>query len=485
MSTGILTNVFINTTGNKLQLADIHFSSKIEQINFRLRSEIEWSEISAKEKLISFSDQIASSYIPGGKNIIDGNFSLAVPGGIDPHIHFNTPGFENRDDFEHGSYAAICGGTTTVIDMPCTSLPPVTSASSFDLKAETVRKRSFVDYAFWGGIRGNDFDEGQNVKQQIIGLAQKGAAGYKAYLISGMETFCDLTEQQMMECAGYVRSTGKILAVHAEDKHMVTHRAYEFQKEGKNTWKDYCEARDDKAEAMAVLLMIEIARKTKCRIHIVHLSSKLALQHIRKAKEEGLPVTAETCPHYLYFTQQDFENPAISGYLKTAPPVKSAEDRMALWDALKDGVIDFVSTDHAGCDPLKEKSSSNFWEVYGGIPGVEHRVPFLFSEGFLSEKLTLEQTINLLSANPSRIFHINNKGILARDKDADIALLDLWRGFEVKSSDMHSKGKYTPFEGSHMNCSVKETLLRGKTMKIGTNISREFVGYGELLNIFG
>jgi len=481
----ILTNVFINTSNNKLQLADIYFSSRIEHISFRLRSEIDFSEIAAKEKLKAFIKQQAGSITADDEHKINGNYLLAVSGGIDPHVHFNTPGYEHRDDFEHASLAAACGGVTTVIDMPCTSVPPVTSALNFSVKANAIKNRSYIDYSFWGGIRGNDFLEFKNIKQQINELAEKGAAGFKAYLISGMDTFCDLTEQQMLECAGFVKSTGKILAVHAEDKNMVLHRMYELQHLNHNTWKDYCASRDNKAEAKAVLLMIDIARKTKCRIHIVHLSSAMALQHIKKAKQDGLPVTAETCPHYLHFTQNDFNDPAITNYLKTAPPVKHEEDREALWQGLKEGVIDFVSTDHAGCNPDEEKVSSNFWQVYGGISGVEHRVPYLFSEGFLKNRLTLQETINVLSSNASRVFNLYNKGNLQPGRDADITLMDLWSGFQIESDLMHSKAKYTPFNGMQLNASVAQTFLRGRRLKYGENIGEGTVGYGQLINIFG
>ncbi len=184
---------------------------------------------------------------------------------------------------------------------------------------------------------------------------------------------------------------------------------------GRNDWRAYCAARDDKAEAKAIKLLIDIAEKTECRIHIVHLSSRLGLDLIREAQSNGLKVTSETCPQYLFFTQEDFNNPKISAYLKTAPPVKNKIDRDALWEGLKDGTLSFVVTDHAGCDPKKEKTSENFWEVYGGIPGVEHRVPFLFSEGFLKNRLTLSQTIKLLSSNVADYFNLKTKDILKKD----------------------------------------------------------------------
>jgi len=186
------------------------------------------------------------------------------------------------------------------------------------------------------------------------------------------------------------------------------------------------------------------------------------MELIRSAAKENIQLTSETCPHYLYFTQKDFENDKIRNYLKTAPPVKFEEDKNALWDALKNDKLEFVTTDHAGCNPTEEKISDNFWKVYGGIPGVEHRVPFLFSEGFLKNRLTLEQTIKLLSTNAAKFFNLKDKGELVENRDADFALIDLWNSQVVASDNMHSKGKYTPFEGVTFNAIVKQTFLRGE-----------------------
>ena len=251
------------------------------------------------------------------------------------------------------------------------------------------------------------------------------------------------------------------MAVHAEDKKMIAERTAISKSAGQNNWQAYCVARDDQAEASAIKLLVKIAEKTECRIHVVHLSSKLGLDIIREAQSKGLKVTSETCPQYLFFTQKDFSNSKISAYLKTAPPVKNEIDREALWEGLKDGTLSFVVTDHAGCNPEKEKSSKNFWEVYGGIPGVEHRIPFLFSEGFLKDKLTLSQTIKLLSSNVADYFNLESKGYIKEGYDADFALINLWDKQVINSKEMHSKGKYTPFEGITFNAVVEKTFLRG------------------------
>ena len=378
----ILKNVLLSTNENRLKPTDIHFSDKIEKIIDRTSSETEWNEINTIDKRNSYSKKLPPLDYPDNTRIYDGEFRVLIPGTIDSHVHFDTPGFEDRDDFEHGSTAAAFGGVTTVIDMPCTSLPPVTNKNNFEIKLDTLKSRSLVDYALYGGVCGNDFDNNLNIENQIQDLSDKGVAAFKIYLISGMSTFADLTEDRILHAANWIKKTGKPLAVHAEDKKLIVERSAASKSDGQNTWQAYCSARDDQAEAKAIELLIKIAEKTGCQIHIVHLSSKLGLDLIREARNKGLKITSETCPHYLFFTQEDFNNQKISAYLKTAPPVKKDMDNEALWQGLKDGTLSFVVTDHAGCNPEIGKSSNNFWEVYGGFPGVEHRVPFLFSEGF-------------------------------------------------------------------------------------------------------
>jgi allantoinase len=450
----VIQNILISAGENKLKLCDIVYDSKIIEVNQKTETLFDLSDLANIEN----RNAILQNYVNEGE---ENNFMLAIPGAIDSHVHFNTPGFEFRDDFEHGSKSAACGGVTTIIDMPCTSIPPVTSLENLNAKLNALKGRSLIDYAFWGGISGRNFNEAE-LEKNIFELAEAGVAGFKVYFISGMESFTDLTEKQMEIAARFIERTRKPMAVHAEDKELITVREEKFKNANRNDWKAYCESRDARSEAIAIDKLISIARMVNCKIHVVHLSSKLGLEQIIKAQSEKLFLTTETCPHYLYFTQKDFENQNIKNFLKTAPPVRCEKDKDALWEGLNNNSIQFVVTDHAGCNPSVDKSSKNFWEVYGGIPGVEHRVPFLFSEGFLKGKLNLELTINLLSSNISEYFQINNKGKLIPGNDADFCLIDLWSSQIITSNKMNSKGKYTPFEGLTLEAIVTQTYLRGK-----------------------
>ncbi len=479
----VLTNVFVNSRENELLLADIYFKEKIRRIVPVWDKSIRWKDIAGRDQWENFRRKVKSRELPERATVYEGNFRLLIPGAIDAHVHFNTPGFEDREDFEHGSLAAAHGGVTTVIDMPCTSLPPVTSVPNLRRKLTALEGRSWIDFALWGGVAGNDLESGADVQRQILELAQAGVVGFKAYLISGMDTFRDLTAEQMQQVAQWIKPTGKLLAVHAEDRELVVTRRQALQREGRTDWQAYCTARDVLAEERAVQTMVNIARQSGCPVHIVHLSSAPGLRKVSDARKEGLQFSAETCPHYLFFTRDDFDNPAISAYLKTAPPVKSGKDREALWMGLADGSLSFVTTDHAGCDPEKEKSSTNFWEVYGGIPGVEHRVPFLFSEGFLKGRLSLQRTIDLLCGNPAQFFGLSAKGSLEVGKDADLVLMNLWDQQMITAEKMHSKGRYTPFEGVLLHAVVEETFVRGKRVMGKDGESEVEVGYGKWIAV--
>jgi len=477
-----LEKIFINTSANKLRLTNIHFENHIKEIEY-LSDDIDWCDINSREKLNAFISKFISNKNNISAQNTHRNFLLAMPGAIDPHVHFNTPGFEDRDDFEHASTAAACGGVTTVIDMPCTSIPPVTSIKNLNEKLEAIRGRSLVDYALWGGIRGNDFEDSIDVQKQVDELNEAGVAAFKTYLISGMDNFKDLTLEQMDLAMEYVAKTRKPFGVHAEDKFLVTSRRNEFQSMDINTWEAYCSARDSKAEEKAIADLISIAKNHVIRIHVVHLSSEAGLNEINNARAQGLAFSAETCPHYLYFTQSDFKNPIVRNFLKTAPPVKFKYDSEALWIGLQNADLSLVVTDHAGCNAEEGKTSENFWKVYGGFPGVEHRVPFLFSEGFLKGKLTLEQTRKFLSTSAAEYFGLKNKGSFEIGKDADISLINLWEGEKVLSEQMHSKGKFTPFDGIFFNARVERTYLRGKIIADKNNMSEEEIGFGKYLPV--
>jgi len=479
----VLSNVFININGNKLKLADIFFDKKIVNIIPKTQVSVSWEEISTKDKLDAFINKLNIKNLATSSSVIDGEFLLAIPGGIDPHVHFGTPGFEDYEDFQHGSTAAAFGGTTTIIDMPCTSNPPVTTSENLNTKLSDIKSKSLVDFAFWGGIRGNDFVNNIAVERQIGPLAKAGVAGFKVYLNSNLETFAELTKLQLQIVANMVCQLKKTLAVHCEDKETIDSRMKLILSQERDDWRAYAQAKDDRVEADAIRAVIAAAKRTRCRVLIQHISSQLGLNLVRDARKEGIPVFAETCPHYLYFTQKDFIDPSISNFLKTDPIVKKEQDRDALWEGIKDGSISFVSSDHTGCEPEKEKSSDDFWKVYSGIPGVEHRVPFLFSEGFIKGNLTIEETIKLVSTNHAQFFNLKDKGKIEVGYDTDIALVNLWNEKFVRTKMMHSKWQYTPFEGILFKATIEKAIVRGKVVASRNTEPEATFGHGEFITI--
>ncbi|MBN2016953.1 MAG: allantoinase AllB [Candidatus Cloacimonetes bacterium] len=396
--------------------------------------------------------------VPSG--IIDANFCIVLPGAIDPHVHYDDPGFEWREDFYTGTLAAAYGGITIVADMPCTSIPPVINKANLQHKLRIIEKKAIIDFALWGGVSGTELADDSYIRN-MHELNNEGVIGFKTYLISGMEKFNSVNEEQLEKIAVIAKKLNLPVGVHAEDKNLIEQKRAQFQKENSNEIKHYCQTRNIEAEVQAIKTVIRVAEKTGAYFHIVHLSSKNGLKLIGEAQDKGLYITTETCPHFLSFTQDDFEEQG--SILKTAPSIKFKEDRRALWDGLKTGTISFVTTDHAGCDFPREKQTGNIWTDYGGIPGSELMVPYMFSEGFMKGKLDLHQTQKVLCENAANIFGLNtHKGKIEQGKDADFILIDPTGLVVIDQSKLHSKGKYSPFDGRTFKGKIISTYLRGQ-----------------------
>lgn len=385
---------------------------------------------------------------------------LVLPGAIDGHVHFDDPGFTWRENFATGTRAAAAGGVTTVVDMPCTSLPPVTTRAALRNKLGVVAPKAMVDFMFWGGISGNAFEDPQ-WERHAADLVADGVAAFKLYMLSGMETFRDLAPDQMRAALKVLARLGIPAGVHAEDRELVVARTAEASAAGGNTPLDYAASRPAEAEIRAVAALIGMSCETGARVHVVHLSSGVALDRIRAAADEGVAVSAETCPQYLAFTRSDLAT--LGALLKTAPVVKEPEDRDRLWAGLADGSLQHVATDHAAGEWPGEKTTGSIWTDYGGVPGVELLVPFLFSEGVRRRRITLERMTELVSGAPARFFGVaGRKGRLAAGLDADFAALDPDETWTVDAVALHNLNRYTPFQGWTFTGRVRETWVRGR-----------------------
>lgn len=458
----------ILSRGNRAVLCDIVYDSQIVNV-------IEKEEVPDTPVELSEYIHLKRSVQTHPTNFIDTNYCVVLPGAIDPHVHYDDPGFEWREDFYTGTLAAAFGGVTTVADMPCTSIPPIINAVNLQHKLNVISRKAVVDFTLWGGVSGTEFLD-DTVRDNMYELKEQGVIGFKTYLISGMDDFTSLVPSQLEKVAFIAKELDLPVAVHAEDKAFVESRRAQFQKENKNEITYYCQARGVEAEVLAIKTVIRIAKKTGTHFHIVHLSSKRGLELIEKAKAQGVHITTETCPHFLAFTQDDFEQQG--SILKTAPPVRFEEDKEALWNGLKNGTISFVATDHAGCDYPREKSTGNIWTDYGGMPGSELMVPFIFSEGFMKNRFNLHQIQKILSENAAQNYRLDShKGSISIGKDADFVFIDPLAKTHVEQEKLHSKGKYTPFDDRTFQEKITKTIIRGEVI-IGNGKFLGTPGYG-------
>ncbi len=406
------------------------------------------------------------------KFILDAEGMITIPGGIDAHVHFDTPGFTHREDFYHGSMSAAAGGVTTVIDMPCTSLPPVTNAENFDVKMDIIKDMSLVDYALFGGIYANDFE---NYENSMEALKDKGVKGYKTYFTSGMESYPKVTKYQFFKIMRKAKGLRLPVLLHAEDNELLYCLQNDYRNE-KDDYMRYYNSRPALAEVLAVSDAVEIAKTTKGSLHIVHVASGLAAQIINNALH-NFDITYETCPHYLYFTYKDFETKGST--LKTAPVVKNHFDQDLLWKYLIDGNCSFVASDHAPAT-FKEKTTGSFWKDYSGIPGTQTLIPVVFSEGYSKGDLSLKRFIEITSANPAKRYNLYpKKGTLQKGADADITIIDKNKKWKFETKQLYSKGETSPFDGENFEGKIMLTILRGKIIyHEGSGITSER-GYGK------
>jgi allantoinase len=408
-------------------------------------------------KILEVAD--GRSALRPGFEAIDAGGLLALPGAIDPHVHFDTPGFTHREDFAHGTAAAAAGGVTTVIDMPCTSLPPVTGRRALQHKLAALAGQAHVDFALWGGASGNLLLD-PRWPEHLTALAQDGGVGFKTYLLSGMETFAELAPEQLAAVMAHAAALGLPVGLHAEDPGLVRERAQAAAAAGRNDWDAVADVRADPVEDQGVATGLELAARTGCALHVVHVGSAAAAARIAAARAAGRDVTAETCPHFLAFTRDDFAT--LGAFLKTAPVVKTAADRDGLWRALGDGTLDFVATDHAPC-PAEEKLVPDVWRAYGGVTGVETMLPFLLDEGLHRGRLTLARLVEVASTAAARRWGLaSRKGSLEPGKDADVVLVDPDETWTVRGEDLHSKAQWTPFENRTFRGRVRRTFVRGR-----------------------
>lgn len=387
---------------------------------------------------------------------IDARGLHVFPGVIDAHVHFNEPGRAQWEGFATGTRALAAGGATAYIEMPLNAHPPTVEAASFDLKLEAARASSLVDFAFWGGLVPGNIE-------QMDELAERGVVGFKAFLSnSGIEDFQavdDLTLYEGMRRAGKL---GRIVAVHAENDGITSALAQRARQEGRSGVRDYLASRPAVAELEAIARAILFAQETGCALHIVHVSTGRGVALVAEARQRGVDVTCETCPHYLALTEDDVNR--LGAIAKCAPPVRSVAEQTALWDAVCAGTVPIVASDHSPAPP-EMKTATDFFAVWGGISGCQTLLRVLLTDGWEQRHVPLATLANVTGANVADRFGLApGKGRIAPGADADLALVDLSRSDVLHSSDLLYRHQHSPFVGRRLRGHIARTLLRGTTI---------------------
>jgi allantoinase len=392
-----------------------------------------------------------------------GNLAV-LPGLIDAHTHINEPGRTEWEGFVTATRAAAAGGFTTVVDMPLNCLPETTSVSSLEIKREAAQGKALIDYALWGGcVDGN--------QQHLEPLARAGVPGYKSFLVyPGCDGFTSIDRANLERALPHIAATGLPLLVHAELDPPIEAAVRHLNATGAD-WRrhdTWLASRPDQAELDAIAMLIDLCRQYRFRLHIVHLSTAKALPMIAAAKREGLPLTVETCPHYLHLAAETIPDNGV--LYKCAPPIRSESNRELLWQALIAGTIDLVATDHSPCPPeLKRLTATQlgeepgrFDEAWGGIASLSTALPVFWTEA-VSRGCTLSQLAQWFSAAPARLVGISAKvGSIEVGKYANLVAFDPDATFTVTPHVLHYRHKLSPYMGEQLLGSVRGTWLRGE-----------------------
>jgi allantoinase len=394
---------------------------------------------------------------------ISGRGLIALPGLIDSHVHFRDPGLTHKEDFESGSMSAAAGGVTSVFDMPNT-VPTVIDVSRLRDKIRCVSTKSFVDFGLYGGASEANTEE-------INALSKAGVIGFKTFMVGPStpnspeyEGIVSVGEVGLLKTMEATSKTGVVHAVHAEDGELVSFFTERLRAAGRLDPEAHYDSRPNMVEALAVERAIAFAERTGVRLHLVHVSTREALECVRRAKARGVRVTCETCPQYLLLTKKDLER--FGAYAKFNPPARGQEDVSSLVAGLKDGSVDILVTDHAPhTKDEKEAGRTVIWNAPSGTPGVETRLPIVFT---MAQAWGLNYTdiARLCSRSVAKIFGLGSrKGSLLVGFDADVVLVDPHAEYALKASELHTKAWETfLFDGMKVRGRVMFTIVRGRVV---------------------
>jgi allantoinase len=384
--------------------------------------------------------------------------AMLLPGLVDTHVHINEPGRTDWEGFATATRAAAAGGVTTLVEMPLNSIPATTTREHLETKrAAAAAGKCYVDVGFWGGVVPGNTSE-------LPRMFEGGVFGFKCFLVpSGVDEFAHVSEDDLRAAMPELARLGALLIVHAETPAPIEAALADTAgatADDARRYETFLRSRPKAAEDEAVALMVRLCRETGARVHIVHHSSSSSLALLRAAKDEGLPFTAETCPHYLTFTAEDVPDGATE--FKCCPPVRERANRERLWDALDAGTLDLVVSDHSPCPPvLKLREEGDFLKAWGGIASLQLRLPVVWTEA-RARGHSIERVVEWVAAAPARLVELEGrKGAIQAGCDADLVVFRPDEQFRVEPSMLHHRHKLTPYAGRTLSGVVEATFLRG------------------------
>ena len=400
-------------------------------------------------------DVVAKNDVPADATWEDFGNEALLPGLVDSHVHINEPGRTEWEGFHTATRAAAAGGYTMLVDMPLNCVPATTTVAALEEKRRAGQGKCRVDWGAWGGIVRNN-------QKEIPALAQAGVLGFKCFLVHpGVEEFTIVGEQDLREALPLVAATGLPLLVHAELPGSIDAATQRLRNADWTRYETYLRSRPDEAELAAIGLMLSLCREYGFRLHIVHLATGMALEMLRVAREEGLPVTVESCPHYLRLEAEKIRDGSTP--YKCAPPIRGHENRQQLWQALRDGVIDMVVSDHSPCPPaLKSMDEGNFQTAWGGIASLSMALPVMWTEA-QQRGFSLADLARWMAEKPAQLAGCSaSKGRIAAGWDADFVVFDPEAELSVTSDRLHHRHSISPYLGQRLRGVVKRCYLRGQ-----------------------